>query len=265
MFLQRNTASLCDMLPSAAGNNVSHGLTAERSALGYGETGFPRSGASTYFADLLDTYLRARMFLADSGSTLSKHIGGIVGWGAQKKMVRIATRWVVAFVQNPTIVWNFPESDFPTKATCALRRMLSEGYLPVAKSVFRSSPKPAFIRRATIHISPESFFGWRRWLHRIAASARAELSLPANPKLTCWMFKVFAAILAFANDSPFQCLILASSGAIFPDAVLQFRQQDFDLFPANQAVSFGPFRHFDSPFRYALHYTSVAPSSGGKY
>ena len=94
----------------------------------------------------------ARVAVPDGATALRGHIGAVVSNGAEKKVGRIDTGWVVAVVQNPQPIRNGAVVDFPRNTMRPNRTpvLASAAELSIAARLHGCGPSPAAIGLANL-------------------------------------------------------------------------------------------------------------------
>lgn len=121
----------------------------------------PRFGKSSYFGNIAFRQRRssiARSFMV-AIAPLAISVLVIIGSCAQKEMVWIYTRWIVALMQTAYTFRDRSIRDLPRNAMGKTHfSSVRSIYHPVPRGIRRGSPQPAFIRAALVYLVPKSGF-----------------------------------------------------------------------------------------------------------
>jgi hypothetical protein len=87
---------------------------------------------------------------------LLDHVPHVIEVGTEKEVPRIATRSIVARMQNLSPVRDWPVSDFPSY-TVSFATRAAELYSTISTGVSEAHPRPAFIGLTNSHFGPKAF------------------------------------------------------------------------------------------------------------
>jgi hypothetical protein len=117
----------------------------------------------SYPSHLGVTELRVVVVIPPRHPSLLRRIRHVVFLGAQKKVLGIAARSVVALVKNFDRWWDFAFRNRPRNAVSS-PRLAPKLSFAVACLEQCASPRPAFVWLSKLHARKESFSKWRRFL-----------------------------------------------------------------------------------------------------